>query len=209
MNNAREVALQYQKKYGLEDCDDAGHEVCRIKELVIDHTAIILGKNKFTGEKAVAHSHPETNISFAWPEEYARGRTVYYTDRAPDDRYKCLVRAFALLEAESVYNVLDNCQHFSTYCLTGEARSSAVDKTTDVLLWGGLLAALVGAATKSKGLMTAGLVSAATGSLGKFAEYQKQQGKTLEREVILTLAINSMEKKIASPKFNFTRMLKS
>lgn len=196
----------FQNKYGLIDCEDAGLEVGRKKDEFFTHTGIIAGASKFGNKKAIIQSHNYTGVSLVWIDEFASNQIVYYTDNLPDNRFDSLKRGFSLLEMGYDYHLLDNCQHCSYYCITGKAKSKAVDNTTDFLFWAGLLGTAIGIATENKTLTKIGATSAGIGVVGKIIEYQLQQKKSFEREVKFIAAMNlAKEKTFSLSRLNLQR----
>ena len=194
----------FQKQYGLMDFEFAGYEICRQKDFLFNHTGIIVGASIFTGEIGVIHSHPHSNgVDFVWIHEFANGEEVFYTNSVPNDRLECIKRAFSLLEQGHSYRPFDNCQHFSSYCLYGDAKSVAVENATDILFWGGLLTAAIGAATGNKTATKIGAIAAGTGVVGKIAQSVIQEKKKTEREVKFYIAMKVVQSRVEDNVFKF------
>lgn len=191
-NNYSELAKQYQEKYDLIDFPEAGFEIARLKELVIEHTGIPVGISKINGKVKVIHNYPKRGVVMDWADIYSQGKAVHFTDRKPVDRAQSTCRAFSLYEQGYDYSLFDNCQHCTYYCLTGEGKSGALDRTLNGMMIGGALAWLLGEMTDSKALSNIGKISLGGSIGGKVIQHFVQEAKATERKLKFQYAIESI-----------------
>ena len=100
----------------------------------------------YVGNGEVVHYLLDEGVTLSDLEEFSRGNAVWVREHpgAPYSGAECARRALSRLGEDEYNLVFNNCEHFATWCATGEQRSPQVERAA-----GGVAAAAATAAVRA------------------------------------------------------------
>jgi hypothetical protein len=167
---------EYQLRYNLKDCPEAGREIWRWKDEFVTHTGMPVGANIWTGEIMVVHNMIGRGVILESISAFSAGKKWHFTGSPCGPKEIVLERAFE--EIGQSYNIFQNCQAFTAYCRTGIGKSKAVKNITYGLVAGGVTAALT---SKNKNVRAIGILAAVIGGFGILADIAEEQKRIRSR----------------------------
>lgn len=83
----------------------------------------------YVGDGHVVHYLRDEGVTMTDLEDFSRGQTVWVREHphAPYSGEECAARALSRLGEDDYHLIFNNCEHFATWCATGEKRSGQVE----------------------------------------------------------------------------------
>ncbi len=117
----------------------------------------------YAGNDLVIHYLRDEGVSLTSLEDFSCGNAVWVRTHhgACYSGEECVERAWSRLYEDNYNLIFNNCEHFATWCATGEAQSEQVERvvqTSGVVLTGAALARGIGSGLAAGSATTAGIV---------------------------------------------------